>query len=88
MAVNLPWPKQPTADDDDEADRQMLVLAIAELALRRPGWDNTLRRLAGRLHGEGMFVAFKNTSRGVVDDGKLDEALRLLRKIDAAQVCS
>lgn len=63
--TNVPWPKQPTIDDDDEADRQMVLLAIAELALRRPGWDATLRRLAGRLHGEEMFDKFKETGGDV-----------------------
>jgi hypothetical protein len=48
-----------TSEDNDEADRQMLLLAIAELALRRPGWDWTLRRLAGRLNGIDAFETFK-----------------------------
>lgn len=55
----LPWPKPATPADDDEGDRQMLLLAIAELALRRPGWNWTLGRLAERLHGRAEFEEFK-----------------------------
>ena len=47
-----------TPDDDDEADRQMLMLALAELALQRPGWRETLGRLAARFDGHGLFEAF------------------------------
>lgn len=61
-----PWPKPATEIDDDEGDRQLLLLAIAELALRRPGFDWTLRRLAGRLQGTGEFDAFKQTSANIV----------------------
>ena len=55
--------KSATPQDDDEADRQMVLLALAELALRRPGWDQTLRRLAARFDDGGKwFDAFKITS--------------------------
>lgn len=65
--MNRPtWPRPATAEDDDEGDRQMLLLAIAELALRRPGWDRTLGRLAERLSGREMFEGFKETSEGIV----------------------
>jgi hypothetical protein len=59
------WPKPATDAVDDEGDRQMLLLAIAELALRRPGWDWTLGRLAERLSGREMFDSFKQSSARV-----------------------
>ena len=45
--------------DIEEGDRQMLLLAIAELALSRPGWDWTLGRIAELLEGRQMFEKFK-----------------------------
>lgn len=32
--------------DDFEGQRQMILLALAELALSRPGWDDAIRRIA------------------------------------------
>lgn len=43
----------------DEGDRQLILLAIAELALSRPGFDDTLRRIAKLLFGVEMFGGFK-----------------------------
>lgn len=43
----------------EEEDRQMILLAIAELAADRPGWEETLRRLAGELRGGEMFDKFR-----------------------------
>lgn len=43
----------------DEGQRQMIVLALAELALSRPGWDWTLGETAKRFDGEAMFAEFK-----------------------------
>ncbi len=45
--------------DLEEGNRQMILLAIAELALSRPGWDWTLGELAKQLDGEQMFTEFK-----------------------------
>jgi hypothetical protein len=45
--------------DLDEGQRQMILLAIAELALSRPGWDWTLGEVAKVLQGEEMFTEFK-----------------------------
>lgn len=49
---------------DFEAQRQMIVLALAELALSRPGWDESIREIARHYDGEGLptFEAFKRTS--------------------------
>jgi hypothetical protein len=45
--------------DIDEEQRQMILLAIAELALSRPGWDWTLGETAKVFSGEEMFAEFK-----------------------------
>jgi len=46
----------------DEGQRQMMLLAIAELALSRPGWDWTLGKLAQQLQGAEMFTEFKRVN--------------------------
>ena len=46
----------------EEGERQMILLAIAELALTRPGWDWCLGELAEKLSGREMFEGFKVTS--------------------------
>jgi hypothetical protein len=43
----------------EEGDRQMLLLAIAELALSRPGFDYALGEIAKELRGSEMFAEFK-----------------------------
>lgn len=43
----------------EEGQRQMILLAIAELALSRPGWDWTLGETAKVFGGEEMFAEFK-----------------------------
>lgn len=43
----------------NESERQAMLLALAELALSRPGWDFMLRLLAEKLHGAEMFEDFK-----------------------------
>jgi hypothetical protein len=43
----------------DEGDRQMVLLALAELALSRPGFDYALGEIAKQLSGEEMFAEFK-----------------------------
>jgi hypothetical protein len=55
----------------DEEDRQAVLLALAELALSRPGWDAMLSEIAKKLNphqksffdsGLTMFENFKLTS--------------------------
>lgn len=47
----------------DDRDRQAVVLAMAHLAVERPGWDSYLRGIAARLDpGLAMFDEFKRTS--------------------------
>jgi len=51
-----------TADitlDEDECDRQMVILALACLAAERPGWDDALNRIAARLGASLMYEEFK-----------------------------
>jgi len=43
----------------DECQRQAVLLALAELALSRIGWDLMLREIAAILQGEMMFDALK-----------------------------
>jgi hypothetical protein len=43
----------------EEEDRQMLLLAIAELSLSRPGWAPYLRLIADKLCGPEMFERFR-----------------------------
>jgi hypothetical protein len=43
----------------EEGDRQMMLLAIAELALSRPGFDYALGEIAKQLQGAEMFAEFK-----------------------------
>lgn len=43
----------------DEGQRQMLVLAIAHLAIERPGWDWTLWELSKIFQAEAMYEEFK-----------------------------
>lgn len=49
----------------DEEDRQLVILALAELALSRPGWDYACRTAAEKFGGQNaltMFDDFKKTS--------------------------
>ena len=42
-----------------ETDRQLILLAIAELALSRPGFDDALVRISSLLLGQATFEEFK-----------------------------
>lgn len=43
----------------EEEQRQATLLALAELALSRPGWDYMLGEIAELLQGREMFGEFK-----------------------------
>jgi hypothetical protein len=43
----------------EEGDRQMVLLALAELSLSRPGWDDALGRIADQIFGRELFEQFK-----------------------------
>lgn len=43
-----------------EAERQLLLLALAKLSIERPGWDESaISPVAKKLKGEEMFKLFK-----------------------------
>ncbi len=51
----------------EEADRQALILAVAHLALERPGWDDYLSRIAKETLGDvklTMYRRFKEVANG------------------------
>ncbi|HEV1992469.1 MAG TPA: hypothetical protein VGR34_06360 [Candidatus Dormibacteraeota bacterium] len=43
----------------DEGDRQLVLLALAELSISRPGFDDALGRIADGLKGRDMFEELK-----------------------------
>lgn len=47
---------------DFEGERQMILLALAELALSRPGWDDALRRIA-KNYDDGGLPMFEELKR-------------------------
>jgi len=50
----------PTDDAlQDECDLQMVILALAHLAIERPGWDHALNRIAARIGDTEMYGNFK-----------------------------
>jgi hypothetical protein len=53
-----------------EEDRQMILLAVAELSLSRPGWLDALGRVADRLQGREMFDSFRETSADLIEARK------------------
>jgi len=42
-----------------EEKRQAMLLAIAKLALERPGWDHMLGEIADTLQGRPMYDEYK-----------------------------
>lgn len=56
----------------EEEERQLLLLAIAELSLERPGWDDTLGRIADNFHGRKMFDEFKRVNADRVKASRSD----------------
>lgn len=46
----------------EEGDRQMIVLALAQLSHTRPGWLYALTEIAKRFRAEAMFESFRTTS--------------------------
>lgn len=43
----------------EESDRQLTLMALSELALSKPGFDDALGRIAENLGGKEMFEGFK-----------------------------
>ena len=52
----------------DEGQRQMILLAIAQLALENPGWDKALEILSEKLKGKEMFEKFKDIHYDFIKD--------------------
>jgi hypothetical protein len=46
----------------EEGERQMTMLALAELSLSRPGWKNAIDEIAKKMHGFEMYEGFRVTS--------------------------
>ncbi len=46
----------------DEMDRQATLMALAHLAVERPGWDYFLGKIAAKMDNEGcpMYEKFKS----------------------------
>ncbi len=44
--------------DVPEDERQIIILALAHLAVERPGWSHALTCVASRLDGVVMFAEF------------------------------
>jgi hypothetical protein len=44
--------------DLPEDERQVILLALAHLAVERPGWEVYLTSVSARLAGEELFRAF------------------------------
>lgn len=47
----------------EEEQRQAIILAIARLAIERPGWNFMLGEIADTLKGRPMFENFKALKR-------------------------
>jgi hypothetical protein len=63
----------------EEAERQMVLLALARLSIERPGWDAALNRLAMKIDNdrEGraeMYDAFRKLGRDTAWHRVLDNA--------------
>jgi hypothetical protein len=56
-----------------EGDRQLILLALARLALARPGWNHYCGEIADRLDGRQMFDAFKASNSDIVKPENLLE---------------
>lgn len=48
---------------DEAADLQAIILALAELALSRPGWNDMLGGIAAKFSATEMFEGFKKTRK-------------------------
>jgi hypothetical protein len=48
----------------DEADRQMILLALAKLTIERPGFLYSCSELAARFSGRDVFESFRRLHCG------------------------
>ncbi len=56
--INAPLPEHGVCVDNGEM--QVIMLAIAKLALERPGWNWMLGEIADRFGGREIFEEFKD----------------------------
>jgi hypothetical protein len=49
-----------------EEQRQAVLLAVAKLAVERPGWDYMLGEVADAMSGRKMYENFKKLHEGVI----------------------
>lgn len=72
--------RESRAADQFGAQRQMILLALAELALSRPGFEEHIREIARHYDSEGLplFESFKtgNADRVKSERGPLGEAAK------------
>lgn len=61
----------------EEEERQATLLALAELALSRPGWNDFLGGVAAKMNGVAMFEHFKITSGDVIKPRALWHEIQL-----------
>ena len=54
----------------DEGQRQMVLLALAELELERSGWSFAIGEIAEQLHGREMLEDFKDCNRDRVKSSR------------------
>jgi hypothetical protein len=50
-------------DFQDERERQLVLLALARLAVERPGAEDALLKIAQQLQGETMFREYQRLKR-------------------------
>ena len=61
-----------------EEDRQMLLMALAHLAVERPGWDHALGEIAARIDNPGpeLYLAFKDMHESAAREREATEKIR------------
>ena len=55
----------------EETERQMILLALAELALSRPGFEDHIRVIVTKFRGEAMFEEFKRANADRVKQSRM-----------------
>jgi hypothetical protein len=69
----------------DEGERQMVILALAELALSRPGWDDALRTIAQRIDNKGIgSPMYENLKR--INRDRAAPCLPLIAQMDEEEI--
>lgn len=73
----------------EEGERQLVLLALAKLALLRPGFDYALRKIAMKFEqpSEGLYEEFKGGSLGgtSLPELSMEERTALLRFVECCE---